>query len=206
MKGSKREDLPPFTLNFSVGFILLASLIYLLDSSGLVSALIPCVVIHELGHLLSLIILGNPPRALNAGLSGFSIDYVGRTEGLGRFAAAMAGPVFGVAFALFCAELGARLESPFLIMTAGVSCGLSLFNLLPVRPLDGGLALSAALKAVFGGKAERTVMLGLGLLLPAGMIFTGLYILKTPALMAAGVWLLANNLPAAKYKTKKELL
>lgn len=206
MKGRKEAPMPAFTLNFGAGFVLLASLMYLLDDSGLVSAVIPCVAIHELGHLLALIILGNPPRALNAGLSGFSIDYAGKTEGFGRFAAALAGPLSGIAFALLCARLGAELESPFLIMTAGVSCGLSLFNLLPVYPLDGGLALSAVLRAVFGGKAERAVMLALGILLPMGMIFAGLYILKMPAPAAAGAWLLINNLLEAKGRTKKELL
>lgn len=198
MSRTKNTPLPPFRLSFSPGFILLASLVYLFDSQGLVPALVPSVAIHELGHILALILLGAPPRALNASLSGFSIDYVGELEPPGQLAAALSGPLAGAAFALLCARSGVDLESSFLVLTAGVSCGLSLFNLLPVFPLDGGRVLNAGLGGIFGNRVSRAVMRLLGLSIPCGLIILGVFIFPGPALPAAGAWLLANEILKGK--------
>lgn len=198
MKDRTKEPLPPFEIYFGGGFALLAGLLYFLDSSGLFAALVPSVVIHELGHLLALVWLRAPPRRLSAALSGFSIDYVGELSVPGRLAAALAGPVFGLAFALLCSRLGIRFGSLFLLTAAGVSCALSVFNLLPVFPLDGGQAFEALLRLCFGKGVSRKVMAALGLAVPGGMIYAGLGPVRSPALAAMGVWLLVRELPRGR--------
>jgi len=198
VKNSARELLPPFEIYFGGGFALLAGLLYFFDGSGLFAALAPSVAIHELGHLLVLVWLRAPPRRLSATLSGFSIDYVGELSPYGRLAAALAGPAFGLVFSLLCARLGIRFGSIYLLTAAGISCGLSVFNLLPVFPLDGGRAVEALLRLCFGRGVSRRVMAVLGLAVPGGMIYAGLGPVRSPALAAVGVWLLVSGLPKVR--------
>ena len=77
------------------------------------------------------------------------------------------------------------------------------FNLLPILPLDGGRALGA-LCFRFLEKAEAERLLrrisaaAMTLLLMAGTVL--LFLQKSAALLAAGLWLLAENerLPLVK--------
>lgn len=186
--------LPPFRLRFGAGFVLLFALLFFFDRDGLVSALLPAMFMHELGHMLALLLLGCPPLALTASLTGFTLDYAGELTPAGRLTAALSGPLLGLVLALACARLGVRLESRFLLLSAGVGWAINLFNLLPVLPLDGGHALSVLLEALLKKKTSQRLMGLLGLLVPLGMILSGLFVLKSPGLPLAGAWLLALGL------------
>lgn len=188
------DALPPFRLRLGAGFVLLFALLFFFDRDGLVSALLPVILIHELGHMLALLILGHPPTALTASLTGFTLDYASELTPAGRLTAALSGPVLGLALALACARLGVKLESRFLLLSAGVGWAINLFNLLPVFPLDGGHALSVLLESLLYKRAAQRLMGLLGVLVPLGMILAGLIIFRSPALPAAGAWLLSLGL------------
>ena len=188
--------LPPFRLRFSAGFAVLIFVAYFYDNNGILVALVPAVIIHELGHIAALFSLGSPPRALNAGLAGFSLDYSKELSGGSEIISALAGPFVGLFFAWICAVFGARIESHYLLLCAGLGFAINVFNLLPALPLDGGRALSAALTLRISPQTTARIMQFLGGCI--GLVFTvlGIYFLvngQGMALIPAGIWLLLSQ-------------
>ena len=188
--------LPPFRLRFSAGFAVLISVVYFYDNDGILAAMFPAVIIHELGHIAALFALGSPPRALNAGLAGFSLDYSEELSGGGEMISALAGPFAGLFFAWLCAVLGARIESRYLLLCAGLGFAINAFNLIPALPLDGGRVLFAALTLRVSPQTAARIMLILGICL--GLILTvfGVFFLVNGqgiALIPAGLWLLLSQ-------------
>lgn len=113
------------------------AVVYFFDESGFVAAVLPAAAVHELGHYLLLRLGHMPVRSLRLGLTGLEMDYAGQLFGLHGFLTVLAGPFFGIVYALAMA----CLPGDYCALSAGLSLGLSLVNLLPVLPLDGGRML-----------------------------------------------------------------
>lgn len=169
---------------------------YLAPIEKILAVLLP-VLIHELGHILLLRLLGLRVCRFQIELKGLCIEYRGYTGALGHALAAAAGPISGLLYALAASLLGAQYSSQWLELSAGVSLLLSAFNLLPALPLDGGRILYHLLSALLeeGTTAQHIVdvasltvgivLLGLG----AYLMFRGLGL----ALELAAVWLLLST-------------
>ena len=154
-------------------------LVYYLDGR-LLRALILPVVFHELGHLAALWKLGCRIRELRMEVGGFCILY-DTAQGRGAEAlAAAAGPLAGFLYALAVVRLGADGA-----LSAGISLLLSLVNLIPVPPLDGGRIAAALLSrkaAEFVAWFDTATLTAAGLWLfcqgyGAALAFTGLLLL-----------------------------
>ncbi len=196
-----RRRLAPFRLEFGAGFIALLAVIYFFDYEGFVPALIPAVAVHELGHMTALILLGRAPRKLTASLSGFSLDYEGHLRPLPSLFTALAGPFFGLCYSFLCAMCGKLWNNDYLLLSAGIGLIINAFNLLPAFPLDGGRALLSFLSLVMDKRRARRIINALGFITAALLIAAGIFFtitLRSPALAAAGVWLLVMQ--------KKEVL
>lgn len=127
--------------------LLILALVYFFDGSGLFAALLPAVLVHELGHCLLLWLGGMRIRRFTLGCFGLEIDYIGVLRGMTGACAVLAGPLFGFVYAL--ALSAAKTE--FWRVSAAASFLLSAFNLLPLLPLDGGRLLLLAA----GERAKR---------------------------------------------------
>ena len=124
--------------------LMMGWIVYCTDGKTLLLLLLP-VAAHELGHWFCLRITGCRIRALRMELSGLSIRYAGDPGPWGQALCALAGPLAGLLYAWPAARFGSSGE-----LSAGVSVLLSLFNLIPALPLDGGriaLALLGKQKA-----------------------------------------------------------
>ena len=78
----------------------------------------------------------------------------------------------------------------WLIIAGIVVIGLNLFNLLPVEPLDGGVALRSVLAKLMGAHA-RFGLLAIGVIILA----TGFYFEQVILLVFGGISILANLRP-----------
>ena len=122
-------------IRISGGFWLLAAWFTLVNGWQLLAVILSAAALHELGHLLVLRLLGARVRELRVSVFGAElVTSAARLSYPGEIAAVLAGPAVN----LLCA-LG--LGGAHAWVAAGAHLSLCLFNLLPVRPLDGGRAL-----------------------------------------------------------------
>lgn len=165
------------------GVLLLAALYFFMDIRGL-AALALAVSAHELGHVAALRLCGSSIRGFRADLGGLLIiPDSGLSPGSELFCLA-AGPFSGLLYAFFasCSSSG------LLLCSSGMSLALSLFNLLPCPPLDGG----GITTAIFGPGVARCC----GLLTALLLFISGFALCvggQGAALFLAGAILLVKN-------------
>ena len=122
----------------SGGFVLLTAWFALVNGWQLLAVILSAALLHELGHLLVLGLLGGRVRALRISVFGAElVTSAGCLSYPGELAATLAGPAVNLLCGFVLAPLGAWTA-------AGAHLALGIFNLLPVRPLDGGRALELA--------------------------------------------------------------
>ncbi len=175
---------PGVKLEFSPLAILLIALAYFFDTSGIVSAVVPAAAVHELGHFLALRLCKCRLRCLRLGLAGLEMDYAPRQEGLRSLLCAAAGPALGGLYALCACVLG----GDFWLISGAASFLLTVFNLLPILPLDGGRVLRALLPERAALRFSRCAALALT---GAGVYVALAY--HSAALAVAGLWLVLCN-------------
>jgi Zn-dependent protease len=136
--------------------------------------------IHEFGHLIAFRMIGQPWGKLVflPFLGAIAVPRLAyQTQAQAVFSALM-GPGFSALFAIAIATL---LSFGFAIPVGLIGLGaiivvLNLFNLLPIEPLDGGVALRSVLTKLMGSYARFGLML-IGILMIAGSIYFQLFAL-----------------------------
>lgn len=99
--------------------------------------------LHETGHLLTMSAVGNKPQAVHFEITGINIK---RAQSIkistkNELFIALGGPFAnGVVFIICCFAICFK-QSEFLLTVACINLILMTFNLLPVKRLDGGMAL-----------------------------------------------------------------
>lgn len=193
-------------LEVSPGALLLFALLVYFSEPGRTGAVLVPVGIHELGHLAAMGLYRIPVQSLRLELSGLRIDCAAGSTLAEEVALALAGPTAGLLCAAAAEWLGRALGSETVRLSGGVSLLLSLFNLLPVQPLDGGRIFSALAEAWAGadggGRLARTV----SILGAAAVALTGLALAlcgRGKALALSGLFLLAAQLPPGDTGLKK---
>lgn len=173
--------------NVSAGAVLLFALMYFFDGSGLVSAAVPAVCAHELGHLLPLLLCGHRLRRISVSLFGLELDYAGRLEGGAALFCIGGGPLAGTVYALLACSLGGA----FWRISGAVSFLLTAFNLLPILPLDGGRLVGQ----LAGEAVTKYISRVFALLLFAAGVFAVMRF-RTLSLLMMGAWLTVCNFRA----------
>lgn len=112
-----------------VPFLLALSLLLL--PLNWVAAILLSMLVHELGHYIALRICDIKPKRISVGITGARMEIGNLTPGQECFCA-FAGPLAGVSLVLLARWL------PRTAICAGIH---SVYNMLPVYPLDGGRVL-----------------------------------------------------------------
>ncbi|MEG2175228.1 MAG: peptidase M50 [Oscillibacter sp.] len=189
---------PERCLNISGGFWLLTAWFGVVNGWELLGTILAAAALHELGHYLILRAWGAKVTALRLSVFGAVMETDSENLSYGReLAAVLAGPAAN----FFCALVLAATGKMDYALPTGVHLALGAFNLLPVRPLDGGRALGLMLAWLLGPAAgERAAgivsgggAVALALCLAAVMRGSGGSLWLLPALcgllaIAAGEW------------------
>jgi Zn-dependent protease len=154
--------------------------------------LVAALLIHEFGHLFAYRLIGQPWGRLVflPFLGAIAVPRMGfTTQGQIVFAAIM-GPAISVAVPL-AAALWVWAGGPYpdiAVMMGIVACGLNLFNLLPVEPLDGGIVLRSVLAKIMGNWAR------FGLIAMGALIIVAGFAIEQVLLVIFGALALIMNL------------
>ena len=134
-------------IRVSGGFWLLAAWFALVNGWELLGTVLGAAALHEGGHLAALYLLGGRAEGLRITVFGAALETdAARLSYPAETAVVLAGPAVNLLCGLVLASLGAWTA-------AGAHLSLCAFNLLPVRPLDGGRALQLAVSALAGPAA-----------------------------------------------------
>lgn len=182
------------SVRVSPGFCLLAGWFAAANGWRLLAAVLGAAAVHEAGHFLALRLLGTRALGLRIGVLGAVLETENsRLSYGGELAAVLAGPGANLLGAAVLTALGPGLET-----AAGACLVLGAFNLLPLRPLDGGRALCLAVSWAWGpgaGEAAARWAGGVSALALAGALgavmgVTGGSLWLLPALAAslAAAW------------------
>ena len=175
-------------VTISLALTLAAAFIYYVVSIETAIAIALPVAVHELAHIIALRFFGLKVKSVRAELTGLCIDYCGFAEPVAHIAAAFAGPAGGFIYAYAASLIARETGCAWMELSAGISLLLSVFNLLPVLPLDGGRALYAALAALAGERAAERTLDVLGLVLPVALMVLGLALFARGFGLAPGVF------------------
>ena len=158
-----------------------------------IAALLSAAAVHEAGHLIALLLARLPPTGVEFSLSGPVILYHQTDSKMKMLCSALSGPVAGLFFTCMIYRLWP--------ICAEFSFLLSLINLLPVLPLDGGRALEAVLPNRFH------FLIGiLGFLIPVLFLLSGLSFVAErqngSGLLMFGAWLLLLSCQETQFDVK----
>ena len=138
------------------------------------------ILLHELGHSLTSILLRVPVRSITLFLFGGVAELAAEPRrARDEFLIAIAGPatslLLALAFGVLWLSVGG--DHPVAVVAgwlAGVNLGVGVFNMLPGFPLDGGRVLRAALWGATGDLTRATRWAGrVGMVVGAGFVTLG---------------------------------
>lgn len=146
-------------------FLLLGVLLFVLQPTELL-ALFLAALVHELGHLLMLGLLGIRVYGFTITMTGPVIHCEPVSIWYEAVLCALAGPAAGLLLWMFCEFCWELLGE--------VSFFLSMINLLPILPLDGGRAWMAFLSFLSGEQTAKTICSWTSVAFCVGMLLGGL--------------------------------
>ena len=184
---------PPYNIRVSGGFVLLAIWFVLANGWEPLATVLGAAAVHELGHWAVLRMLGAEVTGFRLGVLGAVLETDSRRLPYGgELAAVLAGPAGNLLAAFLLTVLGKGRWSA----AVGANLVLCAFNLLPIRPLDGGRALyllsAWAAGPVAGEAAVRwaggVTAAALAALIAWVMLRTGGSLWLLPTLLASVYW------------------
>jgi Zn-dependent protease len=135
--------------------------------------LIVALFVHEFGHLLAYRMIGQPwgRMIFLPFLGAIAIPRLHYSSQAQVVFSALMGPGFSMMLAVACVLYAQYIdpENAFILLLGVITILLNIFNLLPMEPLDGGIALRSVLNRVLGPYARFGLMAMGALIAGAGV-------------------------------------
>lgn len=176
----------------SPSFYVFWAIFCLLDTQNVLPVFVVAAVIHELGHAAAIVCLGGRIACIRLHAAGAVIVQGKLLSDARECLVSLAGPAAG----LLAAMIFAFLQHP---MGAGANLVLSLFNILPILPLDGGAAVRSLLLLLPAAAAQKSICIlqWISVLTAFALtVFGGVLLYQTgsnPTGLAVGICLLGSH-------------
>lgn len=128
-------------------FFIITSMLLLFDKSGYMSFSLLFSALHEIGHILTMFILGKPPKAIRIMFYGLEIKTSAFSE-KETIMIALSGPLVNILISIIFIILSMLYDFDFGFAIL-INLIIAFFNLMPVSTLDGGDVLLSALSLKF---------------------------------------------------------
>ncbi len=170
-----------FGIKVEITFLFVAFIAFVLSLKSPSNLLITVVssLIHESGHLIMMLVLGNKPQKVRFELTGINIirNQEIRISNKNEIYISLGGPLANAIILLMCCIYLSFYDGNFILTLACINLILMLFNLLPVKGLDGGNSLYYLLIQKFDISFSSKVLHIISVLF-IGLIFIwGIYVL-----------------------------
>lgn len=135
-------------------FALLISFLLAEDRSGIMTASLLAMTVHEAGHLIAMKLLGIAPKSVRLQLGGILIVADNFCTFSENVIIALAGPAANLIFTLLLVPIIIYFGSITVIKFAAVQVIIGVLNLMPVKGLDGGTVSFALFQKICNKYAE----------------------------------------------------
>lgn len=187
-------DLGKTELKINVSFAAAVTLMLILDVSGFCAVALFCCAVHEAGHIICLLIMGEKPKLIELSFYGVKLERAVMSENSRSSEPLVyaSGPAANFMLSALLFVLGNKF--PGLHGAAVTSLGIGIFNLIPCRPLDGGNLLSVLMCRFLNEKTADVICLAVKFLTVIPMVIIGVVMLvkaKNFTLIGVAVYLVS---------------
>lgn len=170
-------------VDFEITFLFVALITFIITMNVPANVLITIFssLFHEMGHLLTMSAVGNKPKAVRFEITGMNIQRMQsiKISTKNELLIALGGPLAnGILFVICCFTI-CFYKSEFLLTVACVNLILMTFNLLPVKRLDGGMALYFFLSRRFDSEICAKILKITSIIFIMLIYLWGLYVFIT---------------------------
>lgn len=178
-------------------FCVMLSFLLIVDQTGLMTASVFAVLIHEFGHIFMMRFLKCLPREVDFGFGGITICGTQYCTFKESAKIALSGPMANIIMFVILYGLGLILNDTYMLAFAVVQFVEGAVNLFPVKGLDGGTVLSVVVNAL--NLKHKQLTINTVSLLTAIMIFVGgtaiaVKNVSNPSLLLLGIYLIILNI------------
>ena len=181
---------------FSVPFAVLLAFLLVTDSTGLMSASLLAVALHEIGHLFAMLITKCQPTKIKCGLSGILISGNSYCTQKQTLLISVSGPLMNLLLTAVFLGFGVVFDSYMLCVFSAVQFLVGAVNLLPIDGLDGGDILKNILFSISVKNAGFLCSL-VSIITACAVFVLGLAVVvknvSNPSLLLLGIYLIILN-------------
>lgn len=158
-------------IRFEISYIFACALTVFIaaDRTGIFLPMLTAVILHEAGHILCLALFKCRIRAVRLVVGTLGIEYDGTVSGVKKAAALLAGPAMNILIFAICRLTGYEEAS-------AINLVIAIYNLLPLRGLDGGAVLEDILLGLLTEKTVNIIFVAIAF--SAAAVIIGLYFLN----------------------------
>ncbi len=170
-------DLGKTELKINVSFAAAVTLMLILDVSGFCAVALFCCAVHEAGHIICLLIMGEKPKLVELSFYGVRLERAVMSANAGAWEPLVYASGPAANFMLSAVFFLLSNKYPGLHGAAVTSLSIGIFNLIPCRPLDGGNLLSALMCRFTDEKTANGICFAAKLLTVIPMCIAGVVML-----------------------------
>ncbi len=188
-----------FNIEFqiSVPFAVMFAFLLVTDKTGLMSASLLAVVLHEMGHLVWMKKCRTAPKSVKMSLGGMLMVGSAFCTAKESISIALAGPIVNFLFSAVFYCLGVYFDNLLLAAFGVVQFLVGAINLLPVKGLDGGTVLTVLLEKHCKRNADLTIKL-VSFCVSVAILVLGIAVTvkntSNPSLLLLGIYLIILNI------------